>query len=89
VGRRRVSPRTSTGTDAKKVWFAGDTGHRTVFDDKKEEDVPVCPAFAEISQQSGPFDLAYDSDWVSRNLHVIRVIGNLVTDARHRAYNPR
>ncbi|CAL1711708.1 unnamed protein product [Somion occarium] len=42
----------------KKVYFAGDTGYRTVRDGENEEDQPVCPAFAEIGERIGPFDLA-------------------------------
>ena len=47
----------STGTP-KKVYFAGDTGYRTVRDGEIVEDQPVCPAFAEIGDRIGPFDLA-------------------------------
>lgn len=47
----------------KKLYFAGDTGYRTVTEDdekegKKEDDLPVCPAFKEIGEKLGPFDLA-------------------------------
>ncbi|KAK7691958.1 hypothetical protein QCA50_005363 [Cerrena zonata] len=42
----------------KKVYFAGDTGYRTVRDGEVVEDQPVCPAFAEIGEKIGPFDLA-------------------------------
>ncbi|KAK5137457.1 hypothetical protein LTR08_008435 [Meristemomyces frigidus] len=49
----------------KKIWFGGDTGYRTVpelpdseFDyDEKYAHLPHCPAFAEIGQLRGPFDL--------------------------------
>ncbi|OBZ69735.1 N-acyl-phosphatidylethanolamine-hydrolyzing phospholipase D [Grifola frondosa] len=43
---------------AKKVYFAGDTGYRTVFEGEDEDAVPVCPAFAEIGERFGGFDLA-------------------------------
>ncbi|CDO77601.1 hypothetical protein BN946_scf184936.g26 [Trametes cinnabarina] len=40
------------------VYFAGDTGYRTVRDGEDEDKVPRCPAFAEIGEKLGPFDLA-------------------------------
>lgn len=40
-----------------KVWFGGDTGLRKVPFGKKQEDVPVCPAFAQIGERFGGFDL--------------------------------
>ena len=46
------------GARAKKVYFAGDTGYRTVLAGEDEDAVPVCPAFAEIGERVGPFDLA-------------------------------
>ena len=42
----------------KKVYFAGDTGYRTVRDGEDEDKVPVCPAFAEAGGRFGGFDLA-------------------------------
>ncbi|EKM53668.1 uncharacterized protein PHACADRAFT_211339 [Phanerochaete carnosa HHB-10118-sp] len=56
-----VSTVTPTADDAgvpKKVWFAGDTGYRTVSAGEDEAAVPVCPAFREIGEREGPFDLA-------------------------------
>ncbi|KAF2994113.1 hypothetical protein E8E14_000582 [Neopestalotiopsis sp. 37M] len=46
----------------KSVWFAGDTGYRTVPDDMEEfgpgfDDLPVNPHFAQIGELRGPFDL--------------------------------
>lgn len=41
-----------------KVWFAGDTGYRTVHIGEDESNVPVCPAFKEIGDKFGGFDLA-------------------------------
>lgn len=41
-----------------KVWFAGDTGYRAVKDGQNEDDVPCCPAFKEIGEKFGGFDLA-------------------------------
>ena len=42
----------------KKLYFAGDTGYRTVNDGEDEDNVPVCPAFAEIGERFGGFDVA-------------------------------
>jgi N-acyl-phosphatidylethanolamine-hydrolysing phospholipase D len=42
----------------KKVWFAGDTGYRTVKEGEEEDNVPCCPVFKEIGQKFGGFDLA-------------------------------
>ncbi|KAI0629649.1 beta-lactamase superfamily domain-containing protein [Trametes polyzona] len=43
---------------ARRVYFAGDTGYRTVWEGEDEASVPRCPAFAEIGERLGPFDLA-------------------------------
>ncbi len=43
---------------AKKVYFAGDTGYRTLIEGEDEDSVPVCPAFKEIGEKFGPIDLA-------------------------------
>lgn len=53
----------STGTAAaKKLYFAGDTAYRTVdtesLDEKDLASFPACPAFKEIGETFGPFDLA-------------------------------
>ncbi|KAI9443122.1 N-acyl-phosphatidylethanolamine-hydrolyzing phospholipase D [Lactarius indigo] len=42
----------------KNVYFAGDTGYRTVRDGEDEGAVPVCPAFAEVGERFGGFNLA-------------------------------
>lgn len=45
----------------KKVYFAGDTGYRTVprgTTKEGEKDLPTCPAFEEIGQKFGGFDVA-------------------------------
>jgi len=42
----------------KKLYFAGDTGYRTVHDGEDEDKVPVCPAFAEIGEHFGGVDVA-------------------------------
>lgn len=43
---------------ATKVYFAGDTGYRSVRDGQDEDQVPVCPAFESIGNRFGGFDLA-------------------------------
>ncbi|KIM97398.1 hypothetical protein OIDMADRAFT_20550 [Oidiodendron maius Zn] len=67
----------------KKVWFGGDTGYRAVprlpkgVDDYGEEykDLPYCPAFKQIGDLRGPFDLgmipigAYDPRDVMSPMH--------------------
>ncbi|KAF4552278.1 Beta-lactamase-like protein 3 [Elsinoe fawcettii] len=54
----------SIASGGKKVWFGGDTGYRSVpklpasEDDYAEKyDFPHCPAFKEIGQYAGPFDV--------------------------------
>jgi N-acyl-phosphatidylethanolamine-hydrolysing phospholipase D len=42
----------------KKVYFAGDTGYRTVRDGEDEDKVPICPAFAEVGERFGGVDVA-------------------------------
>jgi N-acyl-phosphatidylethanolamine-hydrolysing phospholipase D len=42
-----------------KVFFGGDTGYRTVLEGENEDEVPVCPAFKEIGDKFGGFDLAF------------------------------
>lgn len=44
--------------DTRKLFFAGDTGYRYVPKDTAETDVPRCPAFREIGESLGPFDLS-------------------------------
>jgi len=66
----------SVESGGKKVWFGGDTGYRTVpelpddVDDYDEDHTyPHCPAFKQIGDLRGPFDLglipigAYDPRW--------------------------
>ena len=51
-------------TNEKSIYFSGDTGYRTIPDvpspypDSDLPSLPVCPGFAEIGKQLGPFDLA-------------------------------
>ncbi|EIW54085.1 Metallo-hydrolase/oxidoreductase [Trametes versicolor FP-101664 SS1] len=47
-----------TVREAKKLYFAGDTGYRTVWAGEDEEMAPRCPAFKEVGEKLGPFDLA-------------------------------
>ncbi|KAI9458808.1 N-acyl-phosphatidylethanolamine-hydrolyzing phospholipase D [Russula earlei] len=42
----------------KKLYFAGDTGYRTVHDGEDEDKVPFCPAFAEIGERFRGIDVA-------------------------------
>ena len=52
-----VSSPSSPPTTGYKVWFAGDTGYRHVADGQDEDTVPYCPAFKEIGEKFGGFDL--------------------------------
>ncbi|KAH8592424.1 beta-lactamase superfamily domain-containing protein [Bisporella sp. PMI_857] len=67
----------------KSVWFGGDTGYRAVPEIPKEIDdygpdyahLPHCPAFKQIGELRGPFDLglipigAYDPRWIMSPMH--------------------
>ncbi len=60
-----LSSSTGTGAGAegesrppRKVYFAGDTGYRTVFNGEDEDAVPRCPEFKEVGEKFGGFDLA-------------------------------
>jgi N-acyl-phosphatidylethanolamine-hydrolysing phospholipase D len=73
----------SVTSGGKKIWFGGDTGYRTVpelpkgeFDyAEKYAELPHCPAFKEIGDLRGPFDLglipigAYDPRWIMSPMH--------------------
>ncbi|KAH6616666.1 beta-lactamase superfamily domain-containing protein [Boeremia exigua] len=73
----------SVESGGAKVYFAGDTGYRTVPDTPDDVDdygpefahLPVCPAFAQIGQHRGPFDLglipigAYEPRWMFSAMH--------------------
>ncbi|KAK5718355.1 hypothetical protein LTR15_008082 [Elasticomyces elasticus] len=73
----------SITSGTKKIWFGGDTGYRTVlslpadeFDyGEKYSDLPHCPAFAQIGELRGPFDLglipigAYDPRSIMSPMH--------------------
>ncbi|KAF2208097.1 hypothetical protein CERZMDRAFT_114819 [Cercospora zeae-maydis SCOH1-5] len=73
----------SVESGGKKVWFGGDTGYRAVPRSAKDEfdygekyaHLPHCPAFKEIGEHRGPFDLglipigAYDPRWIMSPVH--------------------
>lgn len=73
----------SIESGGKKIWFGGDTGYRAIpriengeFDyGEKYADLPVCPAFKQIGELRGPFDLglipigAYDPRWLMSPMH--------------------
>lgn len=72
----------SVESGGKKVWFGGDTGYRAVPELPKdvddygpEHDYPHCPAFKQIGDLRGPFDLgmipigAYDPRWIMSPMH--------------------
>lgn len=73
----------AVSSGGKSVWFGGDTGYRAVpelpegVDDYGEEykDLPHCPAFKQIGDLRGPFDLglipigAYDPRYIMSPMH--------------------
>ena len=72
----------SVESGGKKVWFGGDTGYRAVPELPKEVDdygpehnYPHCPAFKQIGDLRGPFDLglipigAYDPRHIMSPMH--------------------
>lgn len=73
-------------TPGSSVYFGGDTGYRTVLEGEDEDAVPVCPAFAEIGERFGGFELA---------LLPIGCVGLACAERKfgltsfHRAYGPR
>lgn len=75
----------SVESGGKKVYFGGDTGYRAVpelpegeFDYDEKYDFPHCPAFKEIGELRGPFDLglipigAYDPRSIMSPMSVSR-----------------
>lgn len=68
-------PEPEKDTVGKSVYFAGDTGYRTVRNGEDEDKVPVCPAFAEVGERFGGVDVAllpigaYSPRWMWSNLH--------------------
>ncbi|KAI9810888.1 MAG: hypothetical protein M1827_005747 [Pycnora praestabilis] len=72
----------SVTSGGKSVWFGGDTGYRAVPELPKDVDdyspehkYPHCPAFKQIGDLRGPFDLglipigAYDPRWIMSPMH--------------------
>ncbi|KAL7008026.1 Protein-lysine N-methyltransferase efm4 [Cystobasidiomycetes sp. EMM_F5] len=68
----------SAGPPACKVWFGGDTAYKAVpkgCTPEEEKLLPVCPAFKEIGQRFGGFDLAlipigaYSPRWFMSRVH--------------------
>ncbi|KAJ3533576.1 hypothetical protein NMY22_g7279 [Coprinellus aureogranulatus] len=56
-----VLPPATTTTSALaplKLFFGGDTGYRSVMDHQNEDEVPVCPAFKQVGDVFGGFDVA-------------------------------
>ncbi|KAF9270431.1 Metallo-hydrolase/oxidoreductase [Marasmius fiardii PR-910] len=51
-------PKLERSKEGRKVYFAGDTAYRSVLEGQDEDKVPVCPAFKEIGERWGGFDLA-------------------------------
>lgn len=79
-----VTSPSSPPTVGYKVWFAGDTGYRHVAQGQDEDTVPYCPAFKEIGEKFGGFDLglipigAYDprqamSSWHASPNDAVRI----------------
>ncbi|KAI9729431.1 MAG: hypothetical protein M1834_006812 [Cirrosporium novae-zelandiae] len=72
----------SVESGGKKVWFAGDTGYRTIPESTsttpptpQPSDLPTCPAFCSIGANRGPFDLglipigAYEPRYIFSPMH--------------------
>lgn len=72
----------SVESGGKKIWFGGDTGYRAVPELAKdiddygpEHNYPHCPAFQQIGNLRGPFDLglipigAYDPRFIMSSMH--------------------
>lgn len=49
---------TTPHPDIKKLFFAGDTGYRYVPEGANEDDVAHCPAFRDIGETFGPFEIS-------------------------------
>lgn len=76
VGQEEASSSSSQG---KKVYFVGDSGLRSVprgASQAEEDELPICPAFKEIGDTLGPFDLsfipigAYEPRHIMSKIHV-------------------
>lgn len=55
---QRVAQDVTFPKEGVKVYFAGDTGYRTVLNGDDEDKVPTCPAFKEIGERWNGFDFA-------------------------------
>ncbi|PYI11095.1 dioxygenase [Aspergillus sclerotiicarbonarius CBS 121057] len=79
----------SVSSGNKSVYFAGDTGYRTVpylppeIDDWGSEfaDLPICPAFKEIGEFRGPFDLGLIPIGAYKPRHVLSTVHSNPYDA--------
>ncbi|KAF7376662.1 Metallo-hydrolase/oxidoreductase [Mycena sanguinolenta] len=63
------------GPAAASVYFAGDTGYQTA--------VGPCPAFKEIGERLGPFDLAMVPIWSGASLTFLGKMGYRLSDDTH------
>jgi hypothetical protein len=55
---KEVLPDSIAESSEKSVFFAGDTGYRSVLDGQNEDEVPVCEAFKQIGELFPNLDLA-------------------------------
>ncbi|KAJ8514365.1 hypothetical protein ONZ45_g8090 [Pleurotus djamor] len=55
---KEVLPPTESATQPKSVFFAGDTGYRSVLKGQDEDTAPMFPGFKQIGDKFGGFDLA-------------------------------
>ncbi|KAK0477814.1 hypothetical protein IW261DRAFT_1565598 [Armillaria novae-zelandiae] len=80
--------------EGKTVYFAGDTGYRSVKDGEDEAERPVCPAFKEIGERIRGFDRAmipigaYEPRWFMSTIHCapqdsVRIFKDIKAVAMH------
>ncbi|KAH7914115.1 beta-lactamase superfamily domain-containing protein [Hygrophoropsis aurantiaca] len=72
-----VQQKSSVGSITSSVYFAGDTGYQTA--------VGPCPAFKEIGEKYGPFDLAMIPIWRGATLSFLGQLGYRLADETHLA----
>ncbi|KIJ67801.1 hypothetical protein HYDPIDRAFT_179945 [Hydnomerulius pinastri MD-312] len=72
-----IQQKDSAGTIVASVYFAGDTGYQTA--------VGPCPAFREIGENYGPFDLAMIPIWRGATLSFLGQLGYQLADDTHLA----
>ena len=73
VEQRLLSKDESSGSKARRkgaIYHAGDTGYRKTARSKE-----VCPAFKEIGERLGPFDLSFVPIWRGGSLGFISYLG--------------